>query len=441
MDKPADFVLPLMIPKRIHQTWHERTYRENRGTPQSWISRNPGWQYTLWTDDDLLAFVRAEFPDLLELYNAYPNAVQRADLGRYLLLYRFGGVYADMDTDCLAGFDPVTGDDRVILCEEPSTHWQQATSLGMKRMYFNGTMASPAGHPFWRHVIDYTYKCRHAGPKDVLDSTGPLMFSGAIAAYPHRDELALHSCHLFAPTDKESRQPPEKPYGPYSHLRLSRHNWAGTWFHDREETRFEKLKGTLRKWRVDATRPAGLTPEAARSGIDVDKLLAPLPPFDPGYRPDVAVFVPVRDGAPFIERNMELIRSLDYPAEKLRLVYCEGDSADGSRKMLERQRDAHASAFRGIEILHYATGLALPRAERWKPEWQRKRRGAIARARNHLIRHGLTARDEWVLWLDVDVCDFPRDILTVLLARNRKIVTPNCVTESGWPELRPQQFP
>ncbi|MFZ2103704.1 MAG: glycosyltransferase, partial [Oricola sp.] len=403
------------------------------GTPQSWVALNPGWDYRLWTDDDLLVFVRDEFPDLLELYQSYPNPVQRADLARYMLLYRFGGVYADMDTDCLAPFDPLASDDRVILCEEPVANWEKATQLGMERLYFNGTMASPAGHPFWRHVLDYAWKCRHAAPKDVLDSTGPLMFSGAIFAYPRQEELALNSCHLFAPSAPGGREDAGEPYGDYAAMRLSRHNWAGTWFHERKEGRYSRLKGKWRKRRALASKPAGLTLGQVEARIDRAALSAPLVPFGEQSCPNVVVFVPVRNGADFIARNFELVRSLDYPAGKLRLVYCEGDSTDGSRAMLERLKAECGGSLRGLEILDFSTGLTLGRRQRWEPDRQLARRGAIARVRNHLIRHGLAASDDWVLWLDVDVCDFPRDILKTLLRRNRKIVTPNCVLEAGGP--------
>jgi len=37
------------------------------GDSESWIKKNPEWEYRFWTDDDLLAFFKVERPDLLEL--------------------------------------------------------------------------------------------------------------------------------------------------------------------------------------------------------------------------------------------------------------------------------------------------------------------------------------------------------------------------------------
>jgi peptide chain release factor subunit 1 len=58
----------------------------------------------------------------------------------------------------------------------------------------------------------------------------------------------------------------------------------------------------------------------------------------------------------------------------------------------------------------------------------------LARARNHLLFRALRDED-WVLWLDVDVVEYPRDIIEQLLACNADIVQPNCVVQYGGPSF------
>jgi hypothetical protein len=41
--------------------------------------------------------------------------------------------------------------------------------------------------------------------------------------------------------------------------------------------------------------------------------------------------------------------------------------------------------------------------------------------------------EDWVLWLDVDVVDYPPDEIDRLLASERDIVHPHCVKETGGP--------
>jgi mannosyltransferase OCH1-like enzyme len=78
--------------------WKDAHPPTAKGDPASWRRLNPGWDYRFWTDEDLLAFMTREWPELLDLYLAYPRPIQRADLAKYCLLQRYGGVYADIGT-------------------------------------------------------------------------------------------------------------------------------------------------------------------------------------------------------------------------------------------------------------------------------------------------------------------------------------------------------
>lgn len=63
-------------------------------------------------------------------------------------------------------------------------------------------------------------------------------------------------------------------------------------------------------------------------------------------------------------------------------------------------------------------------------ELQLRRRAVLARSRNHLLSRAL-ADEDWVLWIDVDVIDYPADIIERLLATGKDIVYPHCVIEPG----------
>ena len=92
----------LRIPKIIHQIWiGDSVPEELRAFQESWKLFHSDWEYRLWTQDDI---------PYLDLYNAdlieqAQNPAEKADLLRYELLYRFGGVYIDMDEECLQPFD------------------------------------------------------------------------------------------------------------------------------------------------------------------------------------------------------------------------------------------------------------------------------------------------------------------------------------------------
>lgn len=57
---------------------------------------HPESEYNLWDDEDIKHLAQKEFPDLLNIWNQL-QGIQRADIGRYLILYVNGGMYADTD--------------------------------------------------------------------------------------------------------------------------------------------------------------------------------------------------------------------------------------------------------------------------------------------------------------------------------------------------------
>lgn len=427
-----------MIPKIIHQTWRDHNLPVSERLPRSWQQKNPDWEYRFWTDDDLASFVEQDYPDLWPLYQAVKKPVQKADIARYLILHKFGGLYADIDTECVGPLAELALETRVVLSQEPPEHWHHAHIRAMEMVVFNGTMASPAGHPFWLDVMHMLLRCRHA-QKSVLDSTGPMMLTGCVLAYAHPKDIALHSCHLFNGQTKDGHTSETAEFGSLSPARISTHLWHGTWIDkpsaDGPLARLRALVQAPQNWVTkqiyQATRGPFLSKETVAPRLDLPLLQAPLPASN--NPANIAILIPVWNAVAHLDRCFELIQHLDYPQKRLKLVFCEGDSQDGSYEQLLELANAHRAAFRDIVITQLQTGNKVTPRNRWYPSLQKHRRGCIAQARNHLIKHGLAPEDDWALWIDVDVCDYKPNTLTRLLAERAKIVAPNCVKETGGP--------
>jgi mannosyltransferase OCH1-like enzyme len=81
------------------QTW------KSLEVPKNWLlatqslqnSLPERYKYIFLTDDELDDFVAVNFPELFMLFKMLPYPIQRADVGRYLWLFKFGGLYIDMD--------------------------------------------------------------------------------------------------------------------------------------------------------------------------------------------------------------------------------------------------------------------------------------------------------------------------------------------------------
>lgn len=94
----------LKIPKIIHQIWLGSPVPESfKALQQSWIENHMGrnWMYKLWTDEDVaeMELYNQEF------YDATDNYGVKSDILRWEILYNFGGVYVDMDYECLRALD------------------------------------------------------------------------------------------------------------------------------------------------------------------------------------------------------------------------------------------------------------------------------------------------------------------------------------------------
>jgi len=89
-----------MIPKIIWQT-HESPYEdlpELYKTNSQTYKDLDGWEYRYHSNADREAFIAEHFPDYLFLYQYIRPGIYRADFWRYLVLYKYGGFYADMDS-------------------------------------------------------------------------------------------------------------------------------------------------------------------------------------------------------------------------------------------------------------------------------------------------------------------------------------------------------
>jgi hypothetical protein len=111
----------------------------------------------------------------------------------------------------------------------------------------------------------------------------------------------------------------------------------------------------------------------------------------------------------------------------------ESDSDDGTFKRIRERLEALRRRYASVGIWQRHFNFRIPRGlPRWTHAFQIPRRKILAKSRNHLLFRALEAQD-WVLWLDVDVIDYPSDLIERLLAAGRDIVHPHCVTCYGGP--------
>jgi hypothetical protein len=150
-------------------------------------------------------------------------------------------------------------------------------------------------------------------------------------------------------------------------------------------------------------------------------------------KPSVLILTPVKDAAAFIPGYYERLQRLTYPASRISLGLLEGDSRDQTYAELEERLPRWRKRFRRAGLWKKDFGFRIPEgSQRWTEDVQAGRRTVLAKSRNQLLFRALDDED-WVLWLDVDVIEYPADILERLLAAGKDIVQPHCVLDYGGP--------
>jgi len=99
-----------IIPLNIFQTWHTKNLPPNMLKTVNMIKyNNPAFKYYLYDDDDCRNFIKDNFRE--EVLNAFDTLIPgayKADLWRYCVLYKLGGIYLDIKYKPLNQFKFIT---------------------------------------------------------------------------------------------------------------------------------------------------------------------------------------------------------------------------------------------------------------------------------------------------------------------------------------------
>lgn len=97
---------PVEVPRHIYQTWHTKDLPPKmRECVDSLRADNPELEHHLFDDADCRAFIQSEFGgNVLRAYDSLVPGAYKADLWRYCVLYKRGGVYLDIKYRCIDGF-------------------------------------------------------------------------------------------------------------------------------------------------------------------------------------------------------------------------------------------------------------------------------------------------------------------------------------------------
>ncbi|KAJ3176072.1 hypothetical protein HK101_010513 [Irineochytrium annulatum] len=188
-EHPSTALFPKIIHQRgFDQIWWQADnisqvpapYDDNMGT---WTSKNPDHALRLYSEASADVFVNRHFSKrVAAAYARLPLLVQRTDFLRYLVLFRYGGVYADADTRCvrpIVDWDDGREGIRLVLGKE--WNWIIETVNEDTRSHMSlasWTIAAQPGHELLALAINLLVTRIEQAPEHALHQTDAIIGLG-----------------------------------------------------------------------------------------------------------------------------------------------------------------------------------------------------------------------------------------------------------------------
>lgn len=171
----------LILPKTIYQTWYKKTLPTSIQQSVNWmLKQNPNYSYELSDDNDMDMFIKQNFNDTI--YSAFKMlkvGAAKADLWRYLILFKNGGVYLDVDSMIYGVLDNLITDNSAIISREKNYG-----------KFVQWCLIYPSNHPLLKLCIDKcVFNILNKTTNDILELTGPVVYSQAIREYFNDNEV------------------------------------------------------------------------------------------------------------------------------------------------------------------------------------------------------------------------------------------------------------
>ncbi len=142
------------IPRIIHQTYFEDLTKER--FPQLVRLQNTwkaaGWEYRFYSDDTAREYIGENYPErFVSVFDALLPGAYKADFFRYLVLFKEGGIYADVDVMLDANLDQFITPDLAFFVPIDSVGGYADQNFCL----WNGLIGSAPAHPILAKAIEW----------------------------------------------------------------------------------------------------------------------------------------------------------------------------------------------------------------------------------------------------------------------------------------------
>ena len=134
------------LPKKLFQTHYDKSVipQKVKDNIKQYAS---DYEYRLFDDEDAIRFLKEEYGQILvDTFNSIKGGAHRADLLRYCILYRYGGVYADIKMEFIKPLNKIFTQDNTFY-----------TVMGISKYNgcYQGLIASPPCNDIFIDAVNH----------------------------------------------------------------------------------------------------------------------------------------------------------------------------------------------------------------------------------------------------------------------------------------------
>jgi mannosyltransferase OCH1-like enzyme len=167
---PNDKIIPL----KIFQTWYTKDLSPKmKERVENIKASNPEFEHHLFDDNDCREFIKNNFDShVLHAFDSLVPGAYKADLWRYCVLFKHGGIYLDIKLNCINGFK---------LIELTRSNHFVKDRISPLSIYNAFMVCKPRTPLLWYAIcnIVFNVKTKFFG-KSALEPTGPVLLGNIV---------------------------------------------------------------------------------------------------------------------------------------------------------------------------------------------------------------------------------------------------------------------
>ena len=177
----------MSIDKNIFQTHKSVVYLKTKpklvNAVSSWFKFKNEFNYNFYNNQMCDDFINTNFDEnVKKAYSMLPMGVMKADLWRYCIIYKYGGIYSDVDTICNVDPNIFINDSLLTVSPEIGTPY-----------FCQWTFSAPKNSPILKTIIDLSVErilnTPIKGEHIIHYLTGPELFTDGIIKYLKNNNL------------------------------------------------------------------------------------------------------------------------------------------------------------------------------------------------------------------------------------------------------------